>query len=64
MNAIVQEWIVDNDARAVASPRLSVLIPFLNDDPRRLITALDREAAHLGSAVELVLLDEDRKSVV
>jgi glycosyltransferase involved in cell wall biosynthesis len=58
MNAIVQEWIVDNDARAPATPRLSVLIPFLNDDPRRLIAALDEEAARLAGAVELVLLDD------
>jgi glycosyltransferase involved in cell wall biosynthesis len=59
MNAIVQEWIVDNDARSGgARPRLSVLIPFLNDDPTRLIVALDREAARVGAAVELVLLDD------
>lgn len=61
MNAIVQEWIIDNEARAQANaarPRLSVLIPFLNDDPRRLIAALDREAIRLSGAVELVLLDD------
>jgi glycosyltransferase involved in cell wall biosynthesis len=58
MNAIVQEWIIDNEAWAGARPRLSVLIPFLNDDPRRLAAALDREAARLGGAVEVVLLDD------
>src|SRR4051812_28433256 len=62
MNAIVQEWIIDNDARSASKgqtpPRLSVLIPFLNDDPRRLIAALDREAVRLGGAVELLLLDD------
>ncbi len=58
MNAIVQEWIVDNDAWAPARPRLSVLIPFLNHNPGRLIDALDREADRVGGAVELVLLDD------
>jgi len=58
MNApVVQEWIVDNGARAAAHPRLSVLIPFLNDNPAPLIETLDREAARLAGAVELVLLD-------
>ena len=62
MNARVQEWIIDNDAWAPTGapvrPRLSVLIPFLNDDPRRLIAALDCEAAHLAGQVEVVLLDD------
>ena len=63
MNALVQSWpvqegIVDNPAWAGASPRLSVLIPFLHDDPTRLIQALDSEAAALGGAVEIVLLDD------
>ena len=63
MNALVQEWpveewVLDNAAWPGASPRLSVLIPFLNDDPRRLIQALDTEAAALGGAVEIVLLDD------
>ena len=50
MNAIVQEWIVGNDAWTGAQPRLSVLIPFLNDDPTRLMAALDQEAARVGAA--------------
>ncbi|HEY5411264.1 MAG TPA: glycosyltransferase family 2 protein [Caulobacteraceae bacterium] len=58
MNAPVQEWVLDNAAWAAARARLSVLIPFLNDDPRRLIAALDTEASVLGGAVELVLLDD------
>ena len=58
MNAPVQEWALDNAAWAAARPRLSVLIPFLHDDPRRLIAALDTEAALLDGAVELVLLDD------
>jgi glycosyltransferase involved in cell wall biosynthesis len=54
----VQEWVLDNAAWFGAGPRLSVLIPFLNDDPRRLIAALDTEAAALGGSVEIVLLDD------
>jgi glycosyltransferase involved in cell wall biosynthesis len=54
----VQEWVLDNGAWFAAEPRLSVLIPFLNDDPRRLIQALDAEAAALGGLVEIVLLDD------
>ncbi len=52
-------WIIDNpawgDAEAV---RLSVLIPFFRDDARRLLKALDREAAGLEGAVEIVLMDD------
>jgi glycosyltransferase involved in cell wall biosynthesis len=58
MNAPVQEWVLDNAAWAKARPTLSVLIPFLNDDPRRLIAALDTEAKALRGRVELVLLDD------
>lgn len=58
MNAPIQEWIVDNAARASARPFLSVLIPFLHDDPRQLIAALDREAPALNGQVEVVLLDD------
>jgi glycosyltransferase involved in cell wall biosynthesis len=58
MNAPVQEWTVDNVAWARARPRLSVLIPFLNDDPRELLTALDSEAQGLEGEVELLLLDD------
>ena len=58
MNALVQEWVLDNAAWAKARPTLSVLIPFLNDDPRRLIAALDTEAKALRGKVELVLLDD------
>ena len=58
MNAPVQEWVLDNAAWAKARPALSVLIPFLNDDPRRLIAALDTEARALKGKVELVLLDD------
>ncbi len=54
----VQEWVLDNAGWFGATPKLSVLIPFLHDDPRWLIAALDQEAALLGGAVELVLLDD------
>lgn len=54
----VQEWVVDNAARRRGQPFLSVLIPFLHDDPRPLIEALDREAAALKGQVEVVLLDD------
>lgn len=58
MNAIIQDWTVDNAAWKRARPFLSVLIPFLHDDPRRLIQALDREAKALKGQVEVVLLDD------
>lgn len=52
------ETLFDNAARAAAEPRLSVLIPFLRDDPRRLLAALDREAAALAGRVEIVVMDD------
>lgn len=48
----------DSPTRDAASPVLSVLIPFLRDDPRDLLTRLDSEAAALDGAVELVVLDD------
>lgn len=41
-----------------ARPALSVLIPFLRDDPADLIQLLDEEAQSLGGAVEVILLDD------
>jgi glycosyltransferase involved in cell wall biosynthesis len=52
------EILFDNAARTQAAPTLSVLIPFLREDPSRLLLALDREAASLVGAVELVVLDD------
>ena len=49
---------VQNDAWSEATPTLSVLMPFLRDDPSNLMMALEREAANLGGAVELVALDD------
>ena len=54
MNALI----IDSPTRETARPILSVLIPFLRDDPRDLLIALDREAAGLNAAVELVVLDD------
>lgn len=48
----------DSPAHAGASPQLSVLIPFLRDDPRELLNVLDREAERLGGRVELIVLDD------
>ena len=53
-----RETLLDNDAWTGAAPRLSVLIPFLREDPSRLLLALDREAARLDGAVEIVVLDD------
>ncbi|MET4684476.1 glycosyltransferase family 2 protein [Brevundimonas faecalis] len=48
----------DNAAWAGASPDLSVLIPFLRDDPTELLALLEREAVTLGGRVEIILLDD------
>ena len=50
--------ITDNAAWAGASPTLSVLTPFLRDDPSDLLARLDAEAASLKGAVEVVVLDD------
>jgi glycosyltransferase involved in cell wall biosynthesis len=48
----------DNPAWTGAQPILSVLIPFLRDDPSALLALLDRETVSLNGQVELVLLDD------
>jgi hypothetical protein len=58
MTAEALETVVENDAFPEAAPALSVLIPFLCDDPRPLLTALEREAAKLAGRVEVILLDD------
>ena len=50
--------IAENAAWPDAAPRLSVLIPFLRDDPADLLMRLDQEAATLAGAVEVVVLDD------
>ncbi len=47
--------VVENAAWMGAMPQLSVLIPFLRDDPSRLISTL---AAPAGEGAEMVLLDD------
>lgn len=48
----------DSPAFAAAKPRLSVLIPFLRDNPSALIQQLDTEAPALKARVEIILLDD------
>lgn len=48
----------DSPTYATARPTLTVLIPFLRDDPTALLQCLDAEAPALESAVELVVLDD------
>lgn len=48
----------DNAAWAAARPAMSVLMPFLRDDPTDLLTALETEAAALNGAVEVIVLDD------
>lgn len=48
----------DNRAWTAARPALSVLTPFLRDDPTELLAALETEAASLEGAVEIVVLDD------
>lgn len=54
MTAVVQ----DNAAWREATATLSVLIPFLRDDPTALLRQLDREAAAVAGTAEIVLLDD------
>lgn len=50
--------ILDNVAWAAATPRLSVLIPFLRDDPTELLRMLETEAPAIGAEAEIVLMDD------
>lgn len=52
------ETVTDNATWTDAAPRLSVLTPFLRDDPTALIRALDRQTLGQPGAVELVVLDD------
>jgi glycosyltransferase involved in cell wall biosynthesis len=49
---------LDSPAWTAARPAVSVLIPFLRDDPADLLDRLDAEAVPLAGAVEIVLLDD------
>lgn len=48
----------DSPTWKAAKPAVSVLIPFLRDDPAELLGLLDEEAASVDGAVEIVLLDD------
>lgn len=50
--------LIENAAWRAGRPTLSVLIPFFGDDPRALLSAVDRQAARLGGAVEVVICDD------
>ena len=50
----MSETVVDNRAWADATPRLSVLIPFMRDDPCQLLRALDGPV----KGVEVIVLDD------
>lgn len=50
--------ITDNARWKAARPAVSVLTPFLRDDPTELLTLLDEEAASVDGAVEVVVLDD------
>ena len=54
MTAPATDWIIDNALWSKARPRLSVLIPFLGDDPAQLA----RELAAPSADIEIVLLDD------
>jgi len=56
------DWIVDNPRWAAAKPRLSVLIPFLGDDPAQLARELAAQSPKAeGGGIEIVLLDDGGK---
>lgn len=55
MTAPHREWVVENRAWIGAAARLSVLIPFLRDDPSALLQALDEQAP---PGIEIVVLDD------
>mgnify|MGYP002632483426 FL=1 len=54
----VRAKMTDNPAWKAARPAVSVLIPFLRDDPAELLGLLDEEAAAVDGAVEIVVLDD------
>ncbi|HEY2661944.1 MAG TPA: glycosyltransferase [Caulobacteraceae bacterium] len=60
----VDEVVTDNLHWLGAAPTLSVLIPFLHDDPGGLIAALGRQVRAHRNAIELVLFDDGSCDVV
>lgn len=63
-----RETLFQNERWPATRPTLSVLIPFLRDDPAALLRALDREAGDLAGdlagAVEVVVLDDGTEDAV
>lgn len=55
---MIRPIVMDNASRKSAKPAISVLIPFLRDDPTELLGLLDEEAGALDGTVEIVLLDD------
>ena len=58
MNKAGNETWTQNNGWPKADPTLSVLIPFLRDDPARLLAALAEQAGALDGQVEIVCLDD------
>jgi hypothetical protein len=58
----VRAKFTDSPAWKAATPAVSVLIPFLRDDPSDLLGLLDEEAGSVGGAVEIVLLDDGTRN--
>lgn len=52
----------DSPAWKTATPAVSVLIPFLRDNPAELLALLDAEAASVDGAVEIVVLDDGTRN--
>lgn len=53
-----REWIIENPAWAKAKPTLSVLTPFLRDDPCALLLALAAQPRAALQRIEIVALDD------
>jgi glycosyltransferase involved in cell wall biosynthesis len=56
--ALLTDAVTDNTHWPTARARLSVLVPFLHDDPRPLLDVLDRQALADRQQVEVVVLDD------
>ena len=54
----MSETLIENARWPSAQPLLSVLIPFLRDDPSALIAALSHQIRERSGAIELVLFDD------
>jgi len=50
--------LTDNATWKRARPAVSVLIPFLRDDPAELLALLDEEASSVAGSVELIVMDD------